>query len=567
MAFSATIIFNAKNNISAPVAKMQAAVKGFSKFAVSGFKKVELSSKKLTEKLQGVSSKMMSLKGLLMGMAVVGTLNYLYNLAKASMEANVQFIKFGERVGMTVQQVKEMSYAFQQQGISSDQGMRYMEKFSKTIGQLKLNTGGLTSFLKKNDIGLLNSLKSAKSNIQALDVLADSVKKIHDPMKRAALMSQIFGARGAKMTSLLMGGAEGLKKAREEARKYGGDMAASAEQAKAMHKAQLKLNFAITSVKNTIGASVMPAITALMQKGADWIAQNRKIITSQVKEYVMAFANTLIFLLKHLNVIIPILLSYAGVFVAIKVATVACQAVTLGAAIANGVSATAMAFSTFCGWSNVASLTANNLAFSIYNGMLTVASAVTWLFSAALWSTGIPEIVLAVIALGIGIYELVKHWKEITKWVKTSNNGFAVFLKGVVSLAGQYHLLVSAFHEGGLIKLFKQIGNTIISFVLAPLQLILYIISKITGAKWAKDLSKTIHQIRHNDTFGVNVNPKEKPVNKDVSILTQRKIFETSSKQNVQINIDDATGRSRLGGQLTPIPVRVNNTKNFDYGF
>lgn len=46
-------------------------------------------------------------------------------------------------------------------------------------------------------------------------------------------------------------------------------------------------------------------------------------------------------------------------------------------------------------------------AYSIYQ---TIATAATWLFSAALWSTGIPEVVIAVAALTAGVIALAKHF-------------------------------------------------------------------------------------------------------------------------------------------------------------
>ena len=56
----------------------------------------------------------------------------------------------------------------------------------------------------------------------------------------------------------------------------------------------------------------------------------------------------------------------------------------------------------------------------------------------------------------------------------------------------------------------------------------------------------------------------EKPVNKDLSLATRREVRESNSSQSVQIQIDDNTGgRTRVSGQLSPIPVTVNSTRKF----
>jgi TP901 family phage tail tape measure protein len=74
-------------------------------------------------------------------------------------------------------------------------------------------------------------------------------------------------------------------------------------------------------------------------------------------------------------------------------------------------------------------LGASAIAMNAYAIATNIAQAATWLFSAALWSTGIPEIILGIVALGVGIYMLIKYWKEITNWVTTSTSGWAIYIR------------------------------------------------------------------------------------------------------------------------------------------
>ena len=69
-------------------------------------------------------------------------------------------------------------------------------------------------------------------------------------------------------------------------------------------------------------------------------------------------------------------------------------------------------------------------ALKLATAWIWLTSAATWSWAAALWATGIPEIVIGVIALGAGLYYLVKYWDEVTAAIKR----FASWLyDGVIS--------------------------------------------------------------------------------------------------------------------------------------
>lgn len=79
-------------------------------------------------------------------------------------------------------------------------------------------------------------------------------------------------------------------------------------------------------------------------------------------------------------------------------------------------------------------------------------SAATWAWAAALWATGIPEIVLAIVALGVGLYYLITRWDDVTDAM-------------------------------------TRFGKYLLSGVLRPIIWILEAIGKLTGATWAINLA------------------------------------------------------------------------------
>lgn len=182
-----------------------------------------------------------------------------------------------------------------------------------------------------------------------------------------------------------------------------------------------------------------------------------------------------------------------------------------------------------------AALLASKFAYVTYTAWTAICSAATWLlttattaFSIALQSTGVPLMIIAIAALIAGIILLVKNWD-------TCSTAMLNF------------------------------GKTILKYVIEPIIWVLDAIGKLTGAKWAINLSTNLKGFQEglskDKTKQKNTEQTEQPVNKDAAIMTQKKILETNNRQDVQINIDDATGRARMSGGASPIPVLIRNTK------
>jgi hypothetical protein len=164
--------------------------------------------------------------------------------------------------------------------------------------------------------------------------------------------------------------------------------------------------------------------------------------------------------------------------------------------------------------------------------------------------------------------------------VATVATGIAALTGLITGLARRWEGISKAFKEGGFLEGIKAIGKALLSIILQPIEWILKAIGKITGAKWATNWSRSIEGLRGNLDKGLlkqtvvtkenkEKTEAEKPVNplRDQALFMQRSILETNNNQNVQINIDDSTGRARLSGQLQPVPVTIRNTKGGFSGF
>lgn len=581
--FSASAQFKAIDLVTGPVKKMAAVTQTFAASASTSFAKVGEKSQVLSKKLDSMSSSMMSFKSLLMGTAIVGAAKWLYDTALAAAKASDEQLKFTERAGISMQTFKELNYAANKSGVSTEELSRWFEKLSKNMGDMKMNTGELSSFLASNDRALLSQLKHTKNNEKAFNMIVASISKVKDPTLRAAFASAAFGERAHKLTTMLMQGTAGLAAMRAEYRKYGSDSATAAASAKDLMEAQLKMDTAFKSIKSSVSVAVIPTFTKIIEKTADWMAENKKMVKTNISMYLEMFGNILLFIVKNLNIIIPAIMGYAAVLLALKVASVITTAVSWGMVAVTWASNIAMAASYITTGALTEGLLANSAALKIVSFWESAVTAATWLFSAALWATGIPEIVIGVIALGVGIYLLCTRFKQIVAWFKEMGTtakivtiALAVLFAPVILALAPFILigyaikkiiqywggLSKAFESGGFLKGIKAVGKAILSIILAPIQLIIGLISKITGANWAKQATKGIEDFRTGvDTQLTLKGEGKSAVNKDAAAITQRKITENTSTQNATLTINDNTGRSTLGGKLSPIPIVVHNTK------
>lgn len=189
---------------------------------------------------------------------------------------------------------------------------------------------------------------------------------------------------------------------------------------------------------------------------------NSKSFLKIVEEMKAAFGNTIVsinensgalgvfggvleFVTEHMSTLINLVITAGGIWLAFKI-------------IINGVKAATWlyVFATDAAELSQNGLLAANLrgtaALKIMQGWIWLTSAATWNWAAALWATGIPEIVIGIVALIAGLILLVKYWDEVSDAI-------------------------------------IRFGEYLLKWVIHPFTLLLEAIGKLTGADWAIKLS------------------------------------------------------------------------------
>ena len=221
--------------------------------------------------------------------AAVGAAYGIWHLTESYAEQTDAMAKLVRRSGLQLQAYQELRHAANLAGVSQAQFDSAIVKFTRNVGDAKAGTGALATLLKKVSPELLKQVKAAKSNGEALEIMLFAMGSLDDPTKRAALAAAAFGEAGQSMTLMLEGGPEGMRKAREEARRLGGVLdgeAAAAAEAYCDDMARLKL--AINGVKTAIGRALIPVLQPMVQHMTEWLAANRELVSSKIAEYVQA---------------------------------------------------------------------------------------------------------------------------------------------------------------------------------------------------------------------------------------------------------------------------------------
>lgn len=257
-----------------------------------------------------------------------------------------------------------------------------------------------------------------------------------------------------------------------------------------------------------IGTELLPALTALLQKVSPFI----KGISDWAKEHP-----------NLTRVIIGTVAAVSGLLIVMGGFAAVVSTIT-GFIAAVAAAAPAFLF--------IAGIVANYLVPALQVVLATI--------------TVIAEMIAGALGVSVGIVAV----------------GFALIVSLVASLWRNWDMIVKSFRDGGIIAGIKAIGVAILDSVLAPLQYVLSLIAKITGADWAKSAATGIEKFRTDLGVDVNGNAAVTPAVNSKKVEQDAMVSRTEStqKQNVTIDINDSSGRANVTSSNDMIPITTTRT-------
>lgn len=238
---------------------------------------------RLATRLRGVGTaagqvaRRIGLIGVAAGLGVAGI--------RSLITAGDDMAKRAARLKLTINAYSQLEFAAKQSGVAAEKFSSAMSGLSKRVGEAKVNTGSLVTFLNKADKGLLRQIKSAEGTEEAFTLLSDAIAGYKDPAEQAALAAAAFGRSGQEMLLLFREGPKGIAKLRKESKSLTGDLTEFGEKSQQTADAMGRVDQSVLGVKAALITGLAPALTLLMDKLAKFFAENRENVKKWAENF------------------------------------------------------------------------------------------------------------------------------------------------------------------------------------------------------------------------------------------------------------------------------------------
>jgi TP901 family phage tail tape measure protein len=424
--------------------------------------------------------------------SLIGIMNQ-FNFTVDQSDRVINVLAAGAAVGAS--SIQQTSEAFTQFGsvaakanISVEQSVALIQVLaSKSLfGSIAGNAlKGSINNLQKAGLGYSSGLFNINDGLKELKKNYDALKT---PIEQDAYLTKVLGAEHKNAGIALLDNIELINK-------FTTGVTGTSEAQKAAEINSKSLRAKLGELVNTFVTAIS---TADNTKGA---LQN---VTSAIT-----------WLTKNMGWLLDIAIPLIGVLLGVKAAI-------WGIAFASKVLKTGqIALNFVMGIGAVINGTYATSAFATQAGMYGMAvaagvlEAAQWLLNNAFYGFPVVWIIAGIAALIYIIVKLVQHWDKVK----------------------------AAFKVGGILGAIQEIGKVLLDVVLAPLQAILSIIAKITGADWAKNGKMAIEVFRSN--MGTYTPEKEGSTMPAVSskVTEQNTLIEriekSSSKEKIELSYNN----------------------------
>lgn len=196
-------------------------------------------------------------------------------------------------------------------------------------------------------------------------------------------------------------------------------------------------------------------------------------------------------------------------------------------------------------------------------------SPITWVILA------IVLFIATIVALIYFVVQIIKHWNEWGAAITLLLGPLGFVINLVVSFVKHWDMITKAFKEGGILAGFKAIGKVILDAILYPLQQVLEIIAKVTGADWANKLvaqMKTfrselgVGELRGSHSFREDLVTPLTAAEEHNQSMTQAMKGVVDQQQNTTLTIKNETkNKIESNSDNNLIKIKMPSTMKFGY--
>lgn len=403
----------------------------------------------------------------------------IFALAKSTADSSVAAADHADKLGLSVERLQELRYAGEQAGVSSGKLDVALQRMTRRISDAARNGGSTAKVLE--ELGLSAGALASMTPDEALMHVADAMQQVTNQGDRVRLAFGLFDTEGVGLVNVLKNGSAGLREMAEEARATGNVLSeATIQDARAFSDQMTKATWAVSGLKNTLGAQLMPVVTQVLGRFNAYVRENR----AQVEAFAARFAGVV-------ERAIPAVLQLAesGVKFASVVIGITSAIAGLVGGFDNLATIAAVAFSAKAVWSvlafGVAVGKAGAAVLSLVGGLPAVAAGIKAI-GLALMANPIGLIVGGIAMSALLIW---KYWEPIKGFMSSLwegvKNVLAAAWDGIKTLFSWNPLGLIIKNWGGIADWFGSLWSGILEAARAPFD---WIVGKLEwiGNAWSK---------------------------------------------------------------------------------
>jgi len=218
------------------------------------------------------------------GAAIVGAGAALISMTKSVGEAHAKLFDLSQQLGLSSEFLSKMQYSAQMSGVDMEKLNMSMKRLQVGIGEASMGTGEAKKSFDMLGISVRDASGNVKSAEDIFPEIAGALENIGSSSQKAAIAAGIFGARGIEVLQIMADGRQGLEDMWKEAEKFGLVVSEkAARNADAFDDSLVKVKGSMQGLKNTMAENLMPVLTALANRFANFVAENREAIIEFVK--------------------------------------------------------------------------------------------------------------------------------------------------------------------------------------------------------------------------------------------------------------------------------------------
>ena len=182
--------------------------------------------------------------------------------AKKTIDFGAAIGDLSDRLGVSAEFLQTMQFAAEQNGSSSEEASKAMEKLSKSIGEAEIGSKLYVDAFKKLGVELRNADGSLKSTERITMEVADGLQGIEDPAIRVHTAFALMGRSGTAMTQFMKDGAGKIDAFGKQAKQMG--IIVGNDNVKALQDSSGELEKASRSF-SVLAAEVLPGLIKVLR--------------------------------------------------------------------------------------------------------------------------------------------------------------------------------------------------------------------------------------------------------------------------------------------------------------